>query len=192
MDTNSYIFPVIEIEYSILNYLDQLIDFPKLYLINKYYSDFVINDKLYTALKQFYLMEKIKNKKLTKEENNFVSACTNNNLLVAKYLYQKNKINIHAHNELAFRRTCIYGHLEVTKWLYLLGNETGSPIDIHAGNEYAFRYACYYGHLEIAKWLHLLGNEIGSPINIHACNEFAFRCACSSGHLEIVDWLHSL
>jgi len=42
MDTNSYIFPVVEIEYSILNYLDPLIDFSKLSLVNKYYSDFVI------------------------------------------------------------------------------------------------------------------------------------------------------
>ena len=111
MDTNSYIFPVVEIEYYILSYLDPLIDFPKLSLVNKYYSDFVVNDKLVAALKQFYLIEKIKNKKLTKEENNFVSACTNNNLLVAKYLYQKNKINIHADNESAFRCACENGHL---------------------------------------------------------------------------------
>jgi len=72
MDTNSYIFLVIEIEYSILNYLDPLIDFPKLSLINKYYYDFVVNDKLFTTLEQFYLIEKINNKKLTNEENNFV------------------------------------------------------------------------------------------------------------------------
>ena len=71
--------------------MDPLIDFPKLSLVNKYYSDFAINDKLFIALKQFYLMEKINNVNLTKEENNFMSACTNNKLLAAKYLYQGSK-----------------------------------------------------------------------------------------------------
>jgi len=213
MDTDSYIFPIVEIEYSILNYLDPLIDFPKLSLVNKYYYDFVVNDKLFMALKQFYLMEKINNKNLTEEENNFVSACTNNNLLVAKYLYQKYKINIHAYNECAFRWSCEKGHLEIAKWLHLLGNKKGfsnkdhwkktlakwlyplgneinPPINIH--HEDAFICACKNGHLEIAKWLYILGNETGSPINIHADKEDAFKYACHNGHLEIAKWLYLL
>jgi len=121
-------------------------------------------------------MEKINNNNLTKEENNFVSACIDNNLLVAKYLCQKNKINIHANDEYAFRCAFYHGHLEIAKWLYLLGNEIGYPVNIHTDNEYAFTSACKNGHLEISKWLYLLGNEIGSPINID--HEFTFSQAC--------------
>jgi len=71
---------------------------------------------------------------------------------VAKYLYQKHKINIHAENKYAFRWTWENGHLVISKWLYILGNKIGSPIDIHADNEFAFR-SCYS---EIVHWLHSL------------------------------------
>jgi len=36
---------------------------------------------------------------------------------------------------------------EIAKWLWQLGNETGSPINIHADDEFAFEYACENGYL---------------------------------------------
>jgi len=103
---NEYLFPIIEIEYHILGYLDPLTDFNQLSLVNKYYHEFVTNNKLYLALKIFYedkkKIEANINNKLTKEENNFILACRYDHLLVAKYLYNKHQINIHVNNENAF------------------------------------------------------------------------------------------
>jgi len=44
---------VAEIEYQIIGFLDSLTDFKQLSLVNKYYYDIVINDKIYVALKKF-------------------------------------------------------------------------------------------------------------------------------------------
>ena len=81
-----------------------------------------------------------------------------------------------------FIRACIYGQLEVVKYIY--GNK---KMDIHADNEGAFRSTCSNGHLEVAIWLYSLQH-----IDIHANNEDAFRWACHNGHLEVALWLYSL
>jgi ankyrin repeat protein len=116
----------------------------------------------------------------------------------------------------AFQWACIYGHLEVAKWLltvdkkvdvraredapfrtacsnghlevakWLLSLDKG--VDVRAWRDWAFQWACYNGHLEVAKWL----LSLGKGVDVRACDDEAFRWACYNGHLEVVEWLRSL
>jgi len=192
-----YIFPVTEIEFQILGYLDPLIDFKQLSLVSKYYHEVVVDDKMYTALKKFCLDKpeiNFKTNKLKEEEIIFILACENNHLLVAKYLLHKYNqpqniiINIHCNDELAFILACANGHLQVAKWLYYSGKQIDSPINIHAENEHAFVQACTNNHLEVAKWLYCSGVESNSPINIHAENEYPFGAICENGLVKKDIW----
>ena len=193
-------YPIAEIEYQIINYLDPFVDFKQLFLVNKYYCGTIMNNKVYIALKQFYSNKPATDfptKNLKKEEIIFILACQHNHLLVAKYLLHKynqspsTTINISAKNELAFGLVCKNGHLEVAKWLYSLGIELNSHININADDRYALRFACQNGHLEVAKWLHSLEIEFNINIQIYDYED-AFELACENGQLEVAKWLYNL
>ena len=48
----------------------------------------------------------------------FIEYCKKGDLINAKKYFEKNQnIDIHAEDEEAFRYSCLYGHLEVAKWL---------------------------------------------------------------------------
>jgi len=146
----------------------------------------------------------------------FIYGCKLGYFKLVKAVHEKYKINIHAHNDEAFRHSCYNGHLEVAKWLYGLdgrfnihaedenvfryscGNghlkvvkwlyELDGKIDIHIKNEHAFLYSCEFGHLKVAKWLYGLDGKI----NIHVCNDESFCESCANGHLRVVKWLYGL
>jgi hypothetical protein len=56
------------------------------------------------------------------------------------------------YNNHAFREACVFGHLEVAKWLLSVKPD----INISANNEEPFRLACFARKLEVAKWLQSL------------------------------------
>ena len=73
-----------------------------------------------------------------------MNACKINKL--PQYLFSTfSDINIHLYNEAAFKWSCHYGHLEVTKWLINLGKLSNNPINIHEGDECSFRLSCKNG-----------------------------------------------
>jgi hypothetical protein len=111
-----------------------------------------------------------------------VRACGDGHLPVARSLYSLGGVDIHAENDLAFRRACLWGRLSMAQWLHSLGG-----VDIHAHVDCAFGLACGNGRLETAQWLHSLGG-----VDIHAKNDVTFRDACVNGHLATAQWLHSL
>ena len=108
------------------------------------------------------------------KENQFVEACKNNDMITIKKLVCEG-VNIHADNELGFRRACMNGHIKVVRYLTKLYEhifENGmkyNMIDIHVDNNYSFRWACYNGHLKIILYLIKLykRHKCYKPINIY-------------------------
>ena len=124
-----------------------------------------------------------------------------------------NQVDVHAGYELAFRRACEHGNIEVVKFLLNLSDDRRIDVhtkgninfeiqvgdelafknvesDIRIGDELAFRNACYYGHIEVVKLLlNLKGDR---EINVHAHDNGALKSACIRGHLNIVKLLLNL
>ena len=117
-------------------------------------------------------------------DSSFIKACKEGNLEEAINIYNKDKPNIHADNDLAFRYACINGYINIAQWLYELEDKP----NIHALDDFAFIYACFYGHINIAQWLFGFDDK---P-NIHALDDFAFRFACYKEHINIASWLVSI
>lgn len=101
-------------------------------------------------------------------------------------------IDIHSHQELAFRLACYNGHLEIVKFL------TTSPdllsaghtfADIHANNDQGFYWACECGHLDIVRFLTTSPDLLEAGHTFSYIHDYAFHQACQNGHSQIVRFL---
>ena len=157
--------------------------------VNKYFYTLVLNQPI---LKQWLIIKNMHGKKSIGEI--FIEVCMKGFLSYGMFLLKKNKININASYEGAFRLSCYHGRIQVAQWLVQLG-ESGEykRININANYEGAFRSSCYHGRIQVAQWLVQLG-ESGEykRININANYEGAFRLSCENGHIQIAQWLIQL
>ena len=165
----------------LLHYCETDIDlYNILKCLNKYYYSIInANDNYKSWIS-------LLNVRLSHDKNVlFVKACRGGNIVICNYLLNKfNDINIHAHNEWAFRCSCEFGHLKVSKWLVDLNSQNKfTCVDIHTNSDYAFRWSCTNGHLEVCKWLINLSLQE---------NEYAFRYSCIYADLEVAKWLVGL
>lgn len=87
-------------------------------------------------------------------------------------------VNIHAHDDYAFRIACRFGRLEVAQWLWSMGG-----VDVHVLAE-AFVVASRSGNLSLVNWLH---DEILGSVDDFAL-ERGFVSACRSGNIDLVAW----
>lgn len=93
------------------------------------------------------------------------------------------KINVSAQQDEAFVFACVNGHLDVAKWLLLVGKK---KIKFHVDDHYAFWGACENGHLEVAMWFYDT-----FPVG-HITLDKGFCVAYENGHLDVVKWLYSV
>lgn len=145
-----------------------------------------------------------------------IIACKSGNLLSLQRLLREKRPtlqNLRAHDNLALRTACEYGHLALLKHLMTLGFTVN---DVRSTYNYALRKACRNGHLHIIEYL-LEGMACVDPITHEAAqsltlddvrvrnnkypwsgpwqsNAFqtgknAFDWACRMGHLPIVNYL---
>ena len=80
----------------------------------------------------------------------FRRLCVCGKLEEAKSLYHSG-IDIHDGDDSLFMLVCMFGHLDVAKWLYNISIENKSPINNY---KEAFIQSCGHGHLDVAKWLY--------------------------------------
>ena len=114
--------------------------------------------------------------------------CINNGKLAScKLIYRCQSIDIHEHQEWAFRWGCYYGHLKLVQWLYQLSIKINSVINLHAWNGEAFRWSCEHDQLEIVQWLYRINQETNSPIDIHKCRVGLDIQSCQYGP-NVIKW----
>lgn len=237
---NKYIFTTPEIEKMIFDELNPFVDYRNIMLISKYYHEMFFDHPIILELKKFYgirakdptIRDKYKTCRRTGLINpgydtcisknyideqllNFAKACINGCIIIAKYIYSKYTITMtkETHWEI-FRRSCVYGHLEIVKFLHSLNLELLTNINFTNINfETIFKKSCKKGHLNIAMWSHSFVSfkphnvlflnvcrnghievarfllSVDNLINIHANNEYMFRISCSNGDLNSVKFL---
>lgn len=184
--TNSSIFVISEIDSLIIDFLDYLLDYKQLIMVNKYYHKLINNNPIYRDLRTFSKKKKdmYLHEKYFREASDalryYCLACKYNYPYVAKYILNKYSIDVHFHNDYPFRLSCIGGNLKLVEWHYsLIENKKNLYI-----SEWGFSWACEHGRLEIAQYLYSL-NEI----NIRIHNDYAFRYSCKNRHSNIIKWL---
>jgi hypothetical protein len=179
------IFHISEIEDMIFDYLDQSSDLKNITMINKYYATIINQRPFYNELREFFRFNGHFMFCHFRLGTPFIRACCFGKLLIAKYINQKNPIDIYREQNIAFLSSCYNNHLDVAIWLY-----TVFQINIHECNEFAFRWSCTNGNLGIAIWLYNLTPNC--PIDIKTYNNFAFEYSRAKKHTEVVSWLSAL
>lgn len=89
----------------------------------------------------------------------FQICCQIGNLELAKWIRDKQNINIYHECNHFFQVACKYGHENIAFWLHGLGG-----VDINDNFDYAFRTACENGHIKIAEMILLYTNIITNHI----------------------------
>ena len=77
----------------------------------------------------------------------FILSCKNGHLEIAQRL-QLLGVDIHEEEDIAFRESCDYGHINVVKWLYFNGN-----VNVRVYNDEAFKNSCNMNRIEVANFL---------------------------------------
>jgi len=141
----------------------------------------------------------------------FAFVCSDGYLDVAKYLYQKTKINF---NSKTLLMTCRNNYFEISEWLMsLIDKKNAKSFDfekilniscekgnlnitkrilenypgnyIYNDNFYCLRIACINGHIDIVKFF----LEFIKSLNVHTQDELIFRLACENGQIHLAKYL---
>lgn len=110
----------------------------------------------------------------------FVHACSNGELIIAKKLH-KAGANVNYNNSAALVEACTHSKIDIIDWLISLDS-----MNIHVNDEMAFMTACSVGDLGLAKKLYNMG------ANYTINNSRALITACRCKQIEIIDWLITL
>lgn len=106
------------------------------------------------------ISERIKHLNDFEIQQAFYEACSKNSIDDLNYLitseYGK-KIDISKQEYLGFRSACLFGSLDVVRYL-LTNPKINPPIDIHIKNDSAFKGAAQMGRIEIIEYLIIEAN----------------------------------
>jgi hypothetical protein len=102
-------------------------------------------------------------------------------------IIKSGKIDIYSNNNKIFRLSCINGHLNMAKFVYMRSVSDRKKIDIHMWDDFVFRWASAYGCLDVIIWLYSEGK-----IDIHVSNDFAFLMAINQGNLSSAKWAYAI
>lgn len=139
----------------------------------------MINTSFYKLLKQVDL------------DNQFLSACSKNDIELVQYLSYNNSDNITISQNVinsAFIKMCESGNLSLISFL-LTSPNLKYRANIHHENDIGLTFSCQNGHLEVVKYL------LTSPeLNEHCSHDIDFWTLlypCQNGYIDIVKFLFS-
>jgi len=121
-------------------------------------------------------------------KQDFIHACIDDIIDLAKEIYCKNPININdiKHDTVTsdiqgpyslFECMCIKNHTDIVKWFIELGTDSDHYIN-------GFISACQYNHLKLVEYL------FDNKKDIKLDFQTAFIICCHLGNFEMVKWLH--
>uniref|UniRef100_A0A6C0ATW2 Uncharacterized protein n=1 Tax=viral metagenome TaxID=1070528 RepID=A0A6C0ATW2_9ZZZZ len=99
------------------------------------------------------------------------------------------RVNVHAHKQVALWSACRRGHNGVVAVLLALSGERRVDVNVRARGG-ALHAACHGGHLGVVRQLLALRGE--RAVDVHRDNEAAFRAACRRGHVDVARELLAL
>lgn len=206
---NHYIFPIAEIEYHILSFLDPILDIPRLLTLNKYYYHLFINEKFFSQLYSFYkgnnigrdcvsdFIEAYSNKnyvakilylKFEYRDDMIVSAlknaCINDNLDIIKWLCRKKETSFHNFLYKIIKVTCKNNKFIIFDWI--CNTFPDESVTIVCKSFYEFlRYTCLNNSLKIAKRIYQMKNKNDKNFNNYYI-ESVLKDACIKGNLKFI------
>lgn len=130
-------------------------------------------------------------------EFRFVQACISGDLYQVKQLIKEHPdLDVHFgfySEEEGFRNACVYGHLDVVKWLVEYAISIGSPINIRSAlYGRTFESTLANGHYKLLKWVVKRHREASPDHPDMLINpRTSFRSACEVGNLKGTKWLVS-
>lgn len=199
--SNEYIFPIVEIEYYILSFVDLRTIYQNLILVNKYYLHLIRSDTTYQEFKKFF-------EQITKNmsiDMKFISACKLGNINIAKYYILNYIKSINIIN--GFEKACTNGHLELSKLLYCIIKEnTDQKIICERIVTFLIKINNIRNY-DVIKWLYEIivtksmayidcNNYFSNifyknnKITIEQLEKNLLMKICINGNSEILDWLY--
>jgi len=120
--------------------------------------------------------------------------CINGNLNKLKNIFENNikKNDIEYYLKYLLVVACIYGHIDIVKYLIEYVETNNCKIDIHLMIEYAFRYACNSGNLLIIKYFIEYGEKYNNKIDIFMYDEECFIIAVGYTYTDLIIYLQYL
>jgi len=98
----------------------------------------------------------------------FIELCETGEMELLKKIYKLNILKKYTFPN-AFFSSCIYGHINIAKWIYSI-----DKFDIRIHDDQEFIDACTSGHIELAKWLASI------------CKNYVLQVGFSEEHREII------
>lgn len=102
------------------------------------------------------------------------------------YFYNNNDFEFDYYK--AFETACMFGNINVAKWLYETSINNNSHFNIHRNTENLLAELVGYKQNEVVKWI--VEDLYGTISNIQDPDRF-FMCICQSGNLELAKWFMS-
>lgn len=198
---NELIFPITEVDSIIIDYLDPLRDYKNLSMISHYYHDLVNQNKIYSELVDFNKnFDKISGFwAINSQSKIFLKACKGEYVHLAKYFYDKHRMDVNTCIPTAFEFCCENGNLELVRWLFGIVYDTNQNLLTSMYLQYVCYRCCCAKYdpiketerLEVFKFLIDVTIQLNRRIyfNAYWCNGGIFMSSCKNNHLLIIKYI---
>lgn len=119
-------------------------------------------------------------------------ACAEGMLEDVKYLVNEKKADVHWNDENAIRCACVFGHLDVVRYLLTSPDiKTKPDLEVTEGDRNSLTslgFACKGGHVDIVKYL-LTSPDLEKHSNVRVNDDHPFRVSVFEKQIAVLQYL---